>query len=94
MIVKLRVIFGNFRLKLYLSKYFPLALALPVIGGKECLRKVHKSDINFICFVSALRKDFETPPYSTHIEVGSQGQLICHPPRGRPQVRINLYRAN
>ena len=35
-----------------------------------------------------MRRDFETPPYSQQLEVGKQGQLICHPPRGKPQPQV------
>ena len=41
-----------------------------------------------------LRKDFETPPYSTHIEVGNQAQLRCHPPRGHPTPRVVAWLKN
>ena len=35
-----------------------------------------------------MKRDFETPPYSSQMEVGKQGQLICHPPRGKPQASV------
>ena len=41
-----------------------------------------------------MRKDFETPPYSTHIEVGSQAELRCHPPKGRPAARVVSWLRN
>jgi len=41
-----------------------------------------------------LRKDFETPPYSTHIEVGSQAELRCHPPKGHPTARVVSWLRN
>lgn len=41
-----------------------------------------------------LRKDFETPPYSTMIALGSQAELRCHPPAGRPQPRVRGWLRN
>ncbi|CAB4066622.1 UNC5 [Lepeophtheirus salmonis] len=35
-----------------------------------------------------LRKEFEVPPYSQNVELGSQIQLNCHPPKGIPTPRI------
>ena len=43
---------------------------------------------------SDLRKDFETPPYSTHIEVGSQAELRCHPPKGHPPAQVTSWLRN
>ena len=54
-----------------------------------CLLTKHIS-ISF----SVLRKDFETPPYSAHIEVGSQAELRCHPPRGHPDPRVVAWLRN
>lgn len=41
-----------------------------------------------------LRKDFVTPPYSTHIELGSQAELRCHPPQGLPPARVVSWLRN
>ena len=38
--------------------------------------------------ISVLRKDFDTPPYSQQIELGSQAQMRCHPPKGNPAPRV------
>ena len=35
-----------------------------------------------------LRRQFEVPPYSQQVEVGSQVQMRCHPPKGRPSPSI------
>ena len=35
-----------------------------------------------------LRKEFEVPPYSQTVELGSQIQLRCHPPPGKPEPRV------
>ena len=45
-------------------------------------------------FVSVLRKEFETPPYSTHIELGGQSELRCHPPRGNPPAKVTKWLRN
>jgi len=44
--------------------------------------------------IAYLRKDFETPPYSTHIEVGSQAELRCHPPKGHPPAQVTSWLRN
>jgi len=41
-----------------------------------------------------LRKDFDTPPYSQQIELGSQAQLRCHPPKGSPAARVIGWQKN
>ena len=41
-----------------------------------------------------LRKDFETPPYSSAITVGSQAELRCHPPPGRPSPAVTGWLRN
>jgi len=41
-----------------------------------------------------LRKDFETPPYSTQIQVGSQAELRCHPPKGKPKAQVTKWLRN
>ena len=43
---------------------------------------------------SDLRKDFETPPYSTQIKLGSQAELRCHPPMGRPRPTVTGWLRN
>ena len=40
---------------------------------------------------AVLRKEFEVPPYSQSVELGSQIQLRCHPPKGVPNPRVSLY---
>lgn len=44
--------------------------------------------------IAFLRKDFETPPYSTHIELGGQSELRCHPPRGNPPAKVKKWLRN
>ena len=39
---------------------------------------------------SVLRKEFEVPPYSQSVELGSQIQLRCHPPKGVPKPRVRM----
>ena len=38
---------------------------------------------------SDLRKEFEVPPYSQSVELGSQIELRCHPPQGKPEPRVS-----
>lgn len=38
--------------------------------------------------IAYLRKEFEVPPYSQNVELGSQIELRCHPPKGVPKPRI------
>ena len=38
-----------------------------------------------------LRREFETPPYDQLIEVGGQGELRCHPPRGQPEAVVTHW---
>ena len=40
-------------------------------------------------FLSVIRKEFEVPPYSQSVELGSQIQLRCHPPKGVPTPRVS-----
>ena len=35
-----------------------------------------------------LNKEFEVPPYSQSVTLGSQVELRCHPPNGQPVPRI------
>lgn len=41
-----------------------------------------------------LRKEFDTPPYSQQIEVGSQTELRCHPPKGNPVAWVSHWLKN
>jgi netrin receptor unc-5 len=41
-----------------------------------------------------LRKEFDTPPYSQQIELGSQAELRCHPPKGSPEARVSHWLKN
>ena len=41
-----------------------------------------------------MRKEFVTPPYSSHIQVGSQAELRCHPPKGHPTPRVIAWLKN
>ena len=50
--------------------------------------------VSFIIFLSVLRKDFVTPPYSQQIQLGSQAQLRCHPPKGNPAARVIHWEKN
>lgn len=45
-------------------------------------------------FFSDLRKDFVTPPYTQQIQLGSQAQLRCHPPKGNPAARVIHWAKN
>ena len=47
-----------------------------------------------IFFLSVLRKDFVTPPYTQQIQLGSQAQLRCHPPKGNPAARVIHWAKN
>ena len=38
-----------------------------------------------------LRREFETPPYDQHIQVGGQAELRCHPPRGEPEAVVTHW---
>ena len=46
------------------------------------------NQINHDPLLSDLRRQFEVPPYSQQVEVGSQVQMRCHPPKGRPSPSI------
>ena len=35
-----------------------------------------------------LNKEFEVPPYSQSVQLGSQVEMRCHPPRGQPSPDI------
>ncbi len=39
-------------------------------------------------YIPDLKKEFETPPYSTQVEEGKQVELRCHPPRGKPRPEV------
>ena len=41
-----------------------------------------------------MRKEFDTPPYSQQIEIGSQAELRCHPPKGNPEARVSHWLKN
>ena len=36
-----------------------------------------------------LNKEFEVPPYSQSVTLGSQVELRCHPPNGQPRPRVS-----
>ena len=38
--------------------------------------------------VSVLNKEFEVPPYSQSVELGSQVEMRCHPPLGKPEPKV------
>lgn len=38
--------------------------------------------------VSDLRREFETPPYSRQVSLGSQVEMRCHPPKGKPAPMV------
>ena len=44
-----------------------------------------------LLLLSDLRKEFEVPPYSQKVELGSQIELRCHPPGGKPKPRVSCY---
>jgi hypothetical protein len=48
----------------------------------------------FFKLISDLRKEFDTPPYSQQIELGSQAELRCHPPKGSPEARVSHWLKN
>ena len=39
--------------------------------------------------VSVLNKEFEVPPYSQSVELGSQVEMRCHPPSGQPKPKVS-----
>jgi hypothetical protein len=41
-----------------------------------------------------MKSSFETPPYSTHVEVGGQAELRCHPPLGNPEPVVTAWLRN
>lgn len=45
---------------------------------------------NFFLFKD-LKKEFSTPPYSQPIKLGSQTELICHPPKGSPEAKVSYW---
>ena len=38
-----------------------------------------------------LNKEFEVPPYSQSVTLGSQVELRCHPPSGQPRPRVSTH---
>ena len=57
-----------------------------------CLRDQDIFNSFFFYFSFAvLRKEFEVPPYSQSVELGSQIQLRCHPPKGIPNPRVRTF---
>ena len=38
--------------------------------------------------VSDLRREFETPPYSRQVALGTQVEMRCHPPKGKPTPMV------
>ncbi len=40
-------------------------------------------------FFADLRKQFEVPPYMQHVSAGSQVQMRCHPPKGKPSPTVH-----
>ena len=40
--------------------------------------------------ISDLNKEFEVPPYSQSVQLGSQVEMRCHPPKGKPQPRVRV----
>ena len=60
---------------------------------QRCKKKVgfYGGMITALFFLfSVLRKEFEVPPYSQSVELGSQIQLRCHPPKGVPKPRVRM----
>ena len=49
---------------------------------------------NYSVLLPDLRKEFEVPPYSQSVELGSQIELRCHPPQGKPKPRVSNCWAN
>ena len=43
-----------------------------------------------LSILPVIRKEFEVPPYSQSVELGSQIQLRCHPPKGVPKPRVSV----
>ena len=50
-----------------------------------------KNDISCSLLLPDLRKEFEVPPYSQSVELGSQIELRCHPPQGKPKPRVSHF---
>lgn len=46
------------------------------------------------CLSTALRREFETPPYSQQLQEGRQAELRCYPPRGQPEARVTHWLKN
>lgn len=70
---------------------------LPLHGLNFCqfskLSKMQKkvlAKITHTIFFAVIRKEFEVPPYSQSVELGSQIQLRCHPPKGVPKPRVSV----
>jgi len=66
-------------------------------------RDIWYDDISYLSYTfskatilppSDLRKEFDTPPYSQQIEIGSQAELRCHPPKGNPEPRVSYWLKN
>ena len=54
----------------------------------------HFTSLTIFVSLTVLRKDFVTPPYSQQIQLGSQAQLRCHPPKGNPAARVIHWEKN
>lgn len=49
---------------------------------------INENEIVNFQFFPDLRKEFEVPPYSQSVELRSQIELRCHPPKGVPKPRV------
>ena len=51
----------------------------------------HDTMMSKILLISILdlRKEFEVPPYSQSVDLRSQIELRCHPPKGVPKPRVS-----
>ena len=77
-------VFEFYRRFLFLSAYVFLK------GSKKWIWVFFREfNHDFLLFIFPdLKKHFEVPPYSQQVALGSQVQMRCHPPKGKPAPTI------
>lgn len=72
---------------------FPFVSSFPTIVRLSGNEMPNISQI-VLLFISVLRKQFEVPPYSKSVELGSQIEIRCHPPLGVPKPRVSYDKSS
>ena len=85
-------------LKLYKNHKEPKSVELLYLVNSTAMQVLLVDKISAVFdpflsgFLSVIRKEFEVPPYSQSVELGSQIQLRCHPPKGVPTPRVSVLK--